>query len=501
MRYIYVFLMLACSSLAVAQLTVGSFTPANNSTNIPLTTSVSLTFSAALDTTYQLGPNAGIFTNIENSTARYYSVDRRTVTFDVVLSPATVYLVCVYYARAEGGAALQTPVGFMFTTGSSFPSYSVSGNVLSGSSGVSPAHALVILSTNSVNNSDPTPISGVIADGSGGYVLPHVPNGTYYPVAAKDVNGDGNISPEDGDVVAFGDSVVVNNANLTGVNLTFMSFAPVPLANAIHIADSIGATLPLDKTLRYLSGHGVDTLGSASEWEFLYLRNSGGNGFRIKVGNMDIHWENMDSSYCWWLNNARPLTNPGLAANSSVFLAGVENSGGREFRTQNPGGNLEFECQINLGDLAATSFWWLITDPSQDYWGARYSWGYDSSNQWVEVSSKSFIGNYFTGAIIIVTDVKTGDKDALPSGFNLSQNYPNPFNPGTIINYQQAVSNRVTLKVFDLLGREVAVLVDGVQDAGRHTVSFDASSLASGVYLYRLNAGGNVQTKKMILMR
>ncbi len=88
-----------------------------------------------------------------------------------------------------------------------------------------------------------------------------------------------------------------------------------------------------------------------------------------------------------------------------------------------------------------------------------------------------------------------------PTSFALQQNYPNPFNPTTEIRYQTSEVSRVTLKVFDMLGREVATLVDEVQDAGLKLVEFDATGLASGVYFYRLAAGGFVETKKLILVR
>ncbi len=88
-----------------------------------------------------------------------------------------------------------------------------------------------------------------------------------------------------------------------------------------------------------------------------------------------------------------------------------------------------------------------------------------------------------------------------PRVLRLSQNYPNPFNPKTRITYQQTMTDWVTLKVFDVSGREVAVLLDEVKEPGEYSVSFDASSLASGVYLYRLAAGGFIQTRKMVLMR
>lgn len=88
-----------------------------------------------------------------------------------------------------------------------------------------------------------------------------------------------------------------------------------------------------------------------------------------------------------------------------------------------------------------------------------------------------------------------------PTTFELAQNYPNPFNPTTTINYQLPISALVTLKVYDVVGREVATLVNARQEAGRYDVNFNATSLSSGVYFYRLQAGSFVQTKKMMLVK
>ncbi len=95
------------------------------------------------------------------------------------------------------------------------------------------------------------------------------------------------------------------------------------------------------------------------------------------------------------------------------------------------------------------------------------------------------------------------DLSANPSRFELGQNYPNPFNPSTIISYQIHSKNHVILKVYDLLGREIATLVNKVMDAGKHIVEFNTNNLQlnSGVFFYRLKAGDFVDTKKMILMR
>lgn len=88
-----------------------------------------------------------------------------------------------------------------------------------------------------------------------------------------------------------------------------------------------------------------------------------------------------------------------------------------------------------------------------------------------------------------------------PERFVLEQNYPNPFNPTTVIDYRLSVASDVKLAVYDLLGREVAVLVNGVQPPGSHTVRFDASSLSTGVYMYRLSAGTMTATMKMLLLK
>jgi hypothetical protein len=85
--------------------------------------------------------------------------------------------------------------------------------------------------------------------------------------------------------------------------------------------------------------------------------------------------------------------------------------------------------------------------------------------------------------------------------FGLSQNYPNPFNPTTTIRFSTPQSGFATLKISDVLGREMATVVSGSVTAGDHAVSFDASRLASGVYYYTLTSGTFQQTKKMVLVR
>ncbi len=88
-----------------------------------------------------------------------------------------------------------------------------------------------------------------------------------------------------------------------------------------------------------------------------------------------------------------------------------------------------------------------------------------------------------------------------PADYNLSQNYPNPFNPTTLIKYSLSEKNQVTIKIYNVLGSEVAVLVNEVKPAGSYEVNFNASGLSSGVYYYTISAGKFNVTKKMILMK
>ncbi len=121
---------------------------------------------------------------------------------------------------------------------------------------------------------------------------------------------------------------------------------------------------------------------------------------------------------------------------------------------------------------------------------------------------KAYVTDSYNGDLMVYkyNGTGTGVKDPwsgarVPGTLELSQNYPNPFNPTTTISYQLSAVGRVSLKVYDVLGREVATLVDARQAAGRRTVTFDARALPSGVYILRIEAGGMSQVRKMILMK
>ena len=129
--------------------------------------------------------------------------------------------------------------------------------------------------------------------------------------------------------------------------------------------------------------------------------------------------------------------------------------------------------------------------------GAIITWqDYRSGTNW-DIYAQQVSAN---GQLGVVTDVQN-DVAALPESFRLEQNYPNPFNPTTVIRYQLPVTSYVTLRVYNVLGQEVAALVNQEMKPGSYEVTWDADGLASGVYFSRLQAGSYTETKKLILLR
>jgi hypothetical protein len=105
------------------------------------------------------------------------------------------------------------------------------------------------------------------------------------------------------------------------------------------------------------------------------------------------------------------------------------------------------------------------------------------------------------GYVGVISGVEEDQLNAIPSAYTLTQNYPNPFNPSTSIQYALPQASNVKLTVYNVLGQEVAVLVNGLKSAGTHQVNWNANDLTSGIYVYRLEAGANIITKKMTLLK
>jgi hypothetical protein len=128
-------------------------------------------------------------------------------------------------------------------------------------------------------------------------------------------------------------------------------------------------------------------------------------------------------------------------------------------------------------NLAYGPYWWRVRACNASGWGL-----YSDSRRFMTVTG---------------IDITEG----IPTEYELRQNFPNPFNPSTSIRYGLPHKSAVLLTVFNTVGQQVAILVQGEQEAGYHEVRFDASNLSTGVYLCRLTAGSFVQTRKLLLLR
>jgi len=150
-----------------------------------------------------------------------------------------------------------------------------------------------------------------------------------------------------------------------------------------------------------------------------------------------------------------------------------------------PGGKFTIDLNNNSGNHYLSNFLLLQN-------GDILAAGYDGTT-----NSGDFMITKLTQNPTSVDD----DKFNQPDDFVLSQNFPNPFNPATTIRYSIPIQSRVTIKVFDILGKEINTLIDEEKEQGVYTVRFDTSNLSSGIYFYKLQSGSFVETKKMILMK
>jgi hypothetical protein len=136
--------------------------------------------------------------------------------------------------------------------------------------------------------------------------------------------------------------------------------------------------------------------------------------------------------------------------------------------------------------------------------GVTYYYGVTAVDRLQNESALSNVVGFNASGVVAV-----GQLESVPKEFVLHQNYPNPFNPSTSIRYQLSEVSFVTLKIYDVLGREVVTLVDGIRNAGTHTAQWNASGLPSGMYIYSLRASDGVPgsgqyrlaTRKMLLVK
>jgi mannose/cellobiose epimerase-like protein (N-acyl-D-glucosamine 2-epimerase family) len=157
---------------------------------------------------------------------------------------------------------------------------------------------------------------------------------------------------------------------------------------------------------------------------------------------------------------------------------------------------LNYDRQLLMNPLAFSTDKYRIKEVEKD--GTAYN---DYSADTRVLNLPSGIGGDFKVTYELTNPVYVANQNTAPVEFKLNQNYPNPFNPTTTISYSIAKSGKVSLKVYDLLGREVTTLINEDQAAGDYRVTFNAGNLSSGVYFYTMQAGNFSESRKLILLK
>lgn len=206
-----------------------------------------------------------------------------------------------------------------------------------------------------------------------------------------------------------------------------------------------------------------------------------------------------------------------LASSSTALYAGMYGDGayrsldgGATFTKLNLNAQFIYNITVAGSKVFVSSFanGVYVSEDNGETWSSLGMGGYGVSSIMFNPNTSEVLAGTKEGKIFVMSSINGGsdgltatEENGIPTEFELSQNYPNPFNPSTTIRFALPQSGNFTLKVYNMLGQEIATLIDGSMNAGMHNVSFNANGLASGLYIYRL-AGDNVNiTKKMILMK
>ena len=230
-----------------------------------------------------------------------------------------------------------------------------------------------------------------------------------------------------------------------------------------------------------------------------------GNNGKVIFGssNSEVICLNKNGSLSWKYSTNAPVYGTAAISNYGQILIGDDNG---KLYSLNEYGQLLWYFKI--GSPIESPI--LITDYNLAIFGNLngevYTLKLNPSGS-TKIAASNYAWPTFKG-----NNKRTGNKSEILTGINennsnevkeytLAQNYPNPFNPSTIINYQVPASGLVTIKIYDVLGREIATLVNKEKSPGRYTVKFDGSNLASGLYFYRITTNNYIETKKMLLMK
>ncbi|MDK9701197.1 MAG: T9SS type A sorting domain-containing protein [bacterium] len=489
-------ILLTVFSIAIcahAQLTITSSTPANFATGVALTTTVSFTFSAALDTTirYESGYPVGISGPEDDSlivTGASISGDLRTVSIQVMQRPTTDYVWMVTGARSQSGQDLQIPYMLNYTTSTSYGVRTVSGTVTYPLGNAN--RAVAGLLNRRIFEDNGRLLIGTNVSTANSYSISNVRSGVFWPVCAIDLNSDGEIDPDLGDAIGFydpnqdgiPDSIVVGQSNLTNINMTLIVWQPLRARDRLPVVQSLARQFAADAVLKVISTSGeTNPNGTCDSWIYMFHSPQRQRNFIVFASSQMTAIDTVESPEF----PLEMITIPVNCIDSDSAMAIAERNGGATFRMNNPNASIEM--------LAGNFFWMMPTDPTRIVWMISY----DSPEQ---DESLTIILDIVTGQVIPVTATPEPIV-AKPTTYRILSNYPNPFNAETTIRYQVPATGKVTLEIYNSMGQRIRSLVSAVKPAGKYEAKFNGNGLSSGVYVVRMSTGKSVYQSKMMLIK
>jgi hypothetical protein len=294
---------------------------------------------------------------------------------------------------------------------------------------------------------------------------------------------------------------IIDSLNITA-NVKNPPNHNLEVAVIIDIVDSIN----VDSLLMFDDGNHGDSLAGDGLYGVYVDPVSSENTFKVNVSVTDL-----DSSHYHKLPNASRFTTIGpVVVGSFEIPSHNPNSFTLKLYLRNDGANatsIDITAKLSTTDTNVTNIRFNNQSignlaPGQIKSTANYLVFTQNNPGTIDfnigISSEGW--EFWSDSLVVYTGIAVEDKN-IPHEYRLSQNYPNPFNPSTTIEFDLPKTSEVSLKVFNILGEEVVTLISDRLSAGTYSYEWDASNLASGVYLYRLKAGNYVETRKMVFMR
>ncbi len=254
---------------------------------------------------------------------------------------------------------------------------------------------------------------------------------------------------------------------------------------------------------------GVKIKNPFDDDDFIMMNPGWNTGMGMGMGMM------FSDSLFYRMLELNPQNIPNTRGNNAFcgFEIGIFNTGGTNGMWQNGnwGGRMNFgslskfqihydDMQLNAYDIDENNIKAKYWDNGTNNWTTISNAMIDRANKTVTFSS-NIVSNYVILTGEKITTAVDKEQNIIPDNYSLEQNYPNPFNPATTISYTLPIAGNVTLKVFDITGKEVRMLDNGYKAAGKYSVTFNASDLASGMYIYKIQTSNFSEVRKMLLMK